>query len=160
MEMASDFADLLDRPLTEHLDHFAFLMLLFILIFLGIREFRKQNIEEGIALIFLPFAYYFFAFFYFLNRSAEGRSDTFYDWRENWAFGLTQLFSSYNAPITMMVLMLNVLVFLFVKFILWCGQKAEEAGRSKVGFIVLAIIFPVIAWIVLLIIKPEIKKSN
>ena len=100
MEMASDLADLLDRPLTENLDHFAFLMLLCILIFLGIREFRKQNIEEGIALIFLPFAYYFFAFFYFLNRSAEGRSDTFVDWRDNWAFGLTQLFSSYNAPIT------------------------------------------------------------
>ena len=158
--MASDFSDLLDRPLTEHLDHLAFLVLLLILIFLGTREFRKKNIEEGIALIFLPFAYYFFAFFYFLNRLAEGRSDTFVDWRDNWAFGLTQLFSSYNAPITIMVLILNLFVFLFVKFVLWWGKKAEEAGRSKVGFMLLAIILPVIAWIVLLIMKPEINKSK
>jgi len=145
--------------MTENLNHFAFLALLVSLSFFGIRQIKKSNVAGGIAFIFVPFTYFTFAIFYFLSKLAEGRTDQFVDWRDNWAFGLSQFILPVNLSYTFIIVFINVLVYFYARFVEWCGTKAETAGKSKIGFIILSIIFPFIAWIILLIIAPGKKKD-
>lgn len=156
MLTASGLTDLFDRPMTENLNHFAFLAFLVSLSYFGIRQIKKSNVAGGIAFMFVPFAYFTFAIFYFLFKWAEGRSDQFVDWRDSWAVGLTDFILPVNLSF---IVFINVLVYFYARFVKWCGTKAETAGKSKIGFIILSIIFPFIAWIILLIIAPGKKKD-
>lgn len=46
-------------------------------------------------------------------------------------------------------------VYLYYKLVRWVASTAEKSGRSYVGFMVLAILFPVIAAIIVLILKKD-----
>lgn len=159
MFTASGLTELFDRPMTENLNHLLFLAFLVSLSYFGIRQIKKSNVAGGIALMFVPFAYFTFAIFYFLSRFAEGRSDQFVDWRDNWAVGLIDFILPVNWSFTFIIVFINILVYFYARFVKWCGTKAEIAGKSKIGFIILSIVFPIIAWIILLIIAPGKKKE-
>ena len=154
MLIASDVADLFDRSLMENLDHLMFLVFLLAIMYFGIRQIKKSKFAIGIAYMFWPIAYFSFATLYFLSKFFEGRSDQFVDWRDGWAFGLTEFVKSNNLSFTLTILFINGLVYLYARFLQWCGSRAEAAGKSKSGFVGLALIFPLIAWIILLIVSP------
>jgi hypothetical protein len=148
--------DLIDRPILDNLDHLGFLVLLVSLLLFGVKQFKAGRFAVGLTCVFLPIAYFSFAFFYFAGKFLEGRSDQYVDWRDNWAFGLTSLI-----PSILLILIVTSFVFIYGKFIEWCGAKAVLAGKSKSGFMVLAAIFPLITWIILLIMAPaDLKKDE
>ena len=148
--------DLFDRPILENLDHLAFIVLLLSLLLVGIKQFKANRFAVGLSCVFLPTSYFFFAFVYFTGKFLEGRSDQYVDWRDNWALGLTSLLS----PSILSILIVIGFVFLYGKFIEWCGAKAALVGKSKSGFMVLAAIFPLITWIILLIMAPAKLKKD
>ena len=66
--------------------------------------------------------------------------------------GLLGLF--FTVPYTLFIFV----VWIFVR---WVASTAEKAGRSYVGFMIIAILFPFIAWlIVLLFKKPETPATS
>ena len=131
-------------------------MLLVFLLLLGVKQFKANRFAVGLSCVFLPTAYFSFAFIYFAGKFFEGRSDQYVDWRDNWALGITSLLSPSILPILIVI----GFVFLYGKFIEWCGAKAVLAGKSKSGFMVLAAIFPLITWIILLIMAPANLKRD
>ena len=46
-------------------------------------------------------------------------------------------------------------VYLYSKFVRWVASTAEKSGRSYAGFMILAILFPVIAATIVLILKKD-----
>ena len=158
--LASDLTDLFDRSLLENLDHLLFLVFLSSLLYFGIRQVKSKKFALGIAYLFYPVVYLSFATLYFVSKFIGGRSDQYVDWRDSWAFGLTEFVRPFNIVYIFTILLLNLLVYFYARFIEWCGSRAEAAGKSKVGFMILALVFPFIAWIVLLIISPGQKKTQ
>jgi hypothetical protein len=148
--------DLFDRPILDNLDHLGFLVLLVSLLLFGVKQFKASRFSVGLSCVFLPIVYFSFAFFYFAGKFFEGRSDQYVDWRDNYAFGLTSLLS----PSILLILIMTGFVFIYGKFLEWCGAKAVLAGKSKSGFMVLAAIFPLITWIILLIMAPANLKKD
>jgi hypothetical protein len=59
------------------------------------------------------------------------------------------------AIILMYLLLLSWLGIAFFFWVRWIARTAEKAGRSYVGFMIFGIFLPVIASIVVLILKPE-----
>lgn len=52
-------------------------------------------------------------------------------------------------------------IFLVWSYIRWVASTAEKAGQSYVGFMVVATVFPGIAWLFVLILKkPEIPSAS
>jgi hypothetical protein len=155
-DVGNSMLDLFDRPILDNLDHLGFLILLVFLLLFGVKQFKASRFAVGLSCVFLPIAYFSFTFFYFTGKFLEGRSDQYVDWRDNWAFGLTSLLSA-----SLLLLPIIGFVFLYGKFIEWCGAKAVLAGKSKSGFMVLAALFPLITWIILLIMAPaKLKKDE
>jgi hypothetical protein len=157
--LASDFTDLFDRSLLQNLDHLLFLVFLVFLLYFGISQIKKSKFAVAITSMLFPVAYFSFTAIYFLSKFAQGRSDQFVDWRDNWALGLTEFARPINFSFTFIIVLLHVLVYLYGRFVQWCGARAEAAGKSKPGFMILALVFPFIAWIILLIVSPGEKKS-
>jgi hypothetical protein len=59
------------------------------------------------------------------------------------------------AIILLYLFLLTWLGFAFFFWVRWIARTAERAGRSYVGFMIFGILLPVIASIVVLILKPE-----
>jgi len=59
------------------------------------------------------------------------------------------------AILLMYLFLLTWLGFAFFFWVRWIARTAERAGRSYVGFMIFGILLPVIASIVVLILKPE-----
>jgi hypothetical protein len=144
----------------ENLDHLLFLIFLSSLIYFGIRQIKRARFSAGITFMIYPVVYFSFAILYFLSKFVEGRSDQYVDWRDSWAIGITELLSTNNLSYIIVILILHAVVYFFARFIEWCGSRAEAAGKSKVGFMILALLFPVIAWIILLIVSPGQNKAD
>jgi len=53
------------------------------------------------------------------------------------------------------LILLGWLGFAFAIWVRWIARTAEKAGRSYVGFMIFGIFLPIIASIVVLILKPE-----
>jgi len=160
MLRASDLTDLFDRSLMENLDHLLFLLFLSFLTYFGIRQIKKSKFAVGIACLFWPLVYFSFATLYFLSKFLQGRHDQYVDWRDSWAFGLTDFVKSFNLSFILTIFFINGLVYFYARFVQWCGSRAEAAGKSKTGFMVLALVFPFIAWIILLIVAPGPNKAQ
>jgi hypothetical protein len=160
MLSASDVTDLFDRSLMENLDHLMFLVFLLTIMFFGIRQIKKSKFAGGIALLLWPVVYFSFATLYFVSKFLQGRSDQFVDWRDSWAFGLTEFVKSFSFSFILTILIPTVFVYFYARFVQWCGNRAEAAGKSKNGFMILALVFPFIAWIILLIVSPGQKKTE
>lgn len=155
MILVAGFMEIFDQSVSQNLNHLAFLLFLVGLLFLGMSQFRKRGFPEGLAIIFVPFTYIMFAFFYFFGKAIQGRSDQYVDWRNNWMFGISDI-----PPLLVSAVIPVALFYLYLKFIQWCARRAETANRSKKGFMLLAIVFPLIAWIILLIIAPAKQPST
>ena len=60
-----------------------------------------------------------------------------------------------NIPAFLAAITTTGFVYLYYKLVRWVASTAEKSGRSYAGFMILAILFPVIAATIVLILKKD-----
>lgn len=143
---------LLTQPMGDLIDALAFLGALAALLVWGILLVRRGRFAPGMTLSTLPVLYFGFAFQYFLVRGLEGRHDQYVDWISMWQIGVTDLF---DVGLLLVLAVLLAAFYSYFWFIAWCARRAECAGRSRRGFMLLSAIAPPLAWVIVLVLKPD-----
>lgn len=112
-------------------------------------DFGKRNLflySAGLGLVIqFPLAY--FALLY--SRSTNNLSAS--------EFPISELFNpAIGRPLLIGFIQATIFIFLFWLFVRWVASTAEKAGRSYLAFMMLAILMPLIAWIIVIMFKkPE-----
>jgi hypothetical protein len=112
-------------------------------------KFSKRNLflySAGLGLI-LQFPLAYFALLYSRSTNNLSASD----------FPVSELLNpDLGRPFLIGFVQATIFIFLFWLFVRWVASTAEKAGRSYLAFMMLAILMPLIAWIIVILFKrPE-----
>lgn len=112
-------------------------------------KFGKRNIflySAGLGLI-LQFPLAYLALLYSRSTNNLSAAD----------FPISELLSpELGRPFLISFIQATIFIFLFWLFVRWVASTAEKAGRSYLAFMMLAILIPLIAWIIVIMFKkPE-----
>ena len=110
----------------------------------------KREIAIFLPVFFINF--HFWATMLLYGSWDPGDLDDFY-----YLSGDKKFYFSFSNAISLLLatIIATGVAYLYYRFIRWVASTAEKSGRSYGGFMILAILFPVIAAVIVLILKQD-----